>query len=126
MSTSSRNDIRIQCLTDSRTVAVIAKYFEENNVGVSSVSDLLRKALQTFASNILHQIDHIPSKQEAQQIIQNIAQQGSGFTTNTPYIPIKPKNNESSETIIETLMKKHQCTREKAEYMAAQYQRAKL
>lgn len=126
MPTSNNNDIRIQCLTDSRTVAVIAKYFEENDIHVTSVSDLVRKTLRTFASNIMHQLDHIPSKFEAQEIIQSIAQQGTGFSTNTPYISIKPKKSELADTMIQTLMDRHNITREKAEQMVTEYQKAKI
>jgi hypothetical protein len=66
-------------------------------------------------------ITRIPSKMDAQEIIQSIAQQGSGFTTNTPYIPIKPKREDDRRaTLLNKLISDGHST-EKANEMVDAY-----
>ena len=50
------NNSRFQVIMDRRQAALIAKYFESVNFPVNSASDLLRKALQMFAVDIMRTI----------------------------------------------------------------------
>jgi hypothetical protein len=78
MPTSRNNDVRIQFVADSRVLAILESHFAATNTPISSVSDLVRKSLQTFALSVMRD-SNIPTKEEAQEVISSLAQHGRGF-----------------------------------------------
>jgi hypothetical protein len=93
-------DIRVQVILDSRVLATIIQYFDEHDIPITSVSDLVRKSLQTLASQANKSgIPYITSRDKAHKIVSSISQRGQGFDTHPFYIsstdvPTPPTSNQ--------------------------------
>lgn len=84
-------DIRVQAILDSRSLATVAKYFEDRGIHANSLSDLVRKSIQTIASQAYAEgYPVVSSKPEAHSILYEYAQRGQGFVAHPSYTTDRP------------------------------------